>query len=69
MEGIVKWWNDHRGFGFIESEGEDFFVHFSQIITNERRKSLFEDDEVTFEIGQDSQGRLTAKNVKILRLT
>lgn len=61
--GTVKFFNDEKGFGFIAIEnGEDIFVHFSNIEGTGRR-SLTTGQEVEFEIGQGQKG-LEAKNVK-----
>ncbi len=60
--GIVKWFNDGKGFGFIESNGEDFFVHFKEIQSH-GFKSLKEGDKVTFEAGSSPKGAV-AKNVQ-----
>jgi CspA family cold shock protein len=61
--GTVKFFNDEKGFGFIAVEnGEDIFVHFSNIEGTGRR-SLAAGQEVEFEIGQGQKG-LEAKNVK-----
>ncbi|HUI68786.1 MAG TPA: cold-shock protein, partial [Nitrospirota bacterium] len=48
--GVVKWFNNSKGFGFItQDNGEDVFVHFSAI-TGDGFKSLNEGDKVTFEV-------------------
>jgi CspA family cold shock protein len=63
QKGIVKWFNDGKGFGFIASEESDYFVHFKEIQGN-GFKSLKEGDKVTFEPGQSQKGPV-AKNVQI----
>jgi len=61
-KGTVKWFNDSKGFGFLEQEnGADVFVHFSAINGN-GFKSLAEGDEVTFDVVQGPKG-LQAANV------
>ncbi len=63
-KGIVKWFNDSKGFGFIEQEnGKDLFVHHTSI-NAAGFKSLKEGDHVTFEIEEGSKGP-AAKNVTI----
>ena len=60
--GKVKWFNDSKGFGFLEHEqGEDIFVHFSAI-TGNGFKSLVEGDAVQFDIVKGPKG-LQAANV------
>ncbi len=64
-KGRVKWFNDKKGFGFIEVKGEkDVFVHHSGIQA-EGFKTLKEGDEVEFEISQDPKGP-RATNVKVV---
>ncbi|MFW6048714.1 MAG: cold-shock protein [Candidatus Bipolaricaulota bacterium] len=54
--GTVKWFDDDKGFGFIEQEdGEDAFVHYSEI-SGEGYRSLEEGQEVEFEIEQGDKG-------------
>jgi cold shock protein len=61
--GIVKWFNDKKGFGFIEQEnGTDVFVHHSGIVSN-GFKSLDEGAHVTFDIENGPKGP-SAINVK-----
>ncbi len=61
--GIVKWFSDKKGFGFIEQEeGGDIFVHFSAIAM-EGFKTLAEGDRVTFEVETGGRGP-SAKDVR-----
>ena len=63
--GTVKWFNEGKGYGFIESEsGKDLFVHFSEIQSDDF-KTLDEGQKVSFEIGEGAKGAV-AKNVKTL---
>lgn len=60
--GIVKWFNDAKGFGFIQRDrGADIFVHHSSIV-GEGFRTLNEGDRVQFEVVEGLKG-LVAKNV------
>lgn len=61
----MKWFNDQKGYGFIEQDsGEDIFVHHSAI-EGTGFKSLSEGDRVAFDVGQGQKGP-AAENVKKL---
>ncbi len=64
-DGIVKWFNDSKGFGFIEQEnGSDVFVHHSGINAT-GFKSLKEGDRVTFDVVDGKKGP-AAENVTVV---
>jgi CspA family cold shock protein len=55
-QGVVKWFNDAKGFGFIEQEdGQDVFVHFSSI-QGDGFKSLTEGQQVSFDVVDGTKG-------------
>jgi cold shock protein len=54
--GSVKWFNESKGFGFIQlANGKDVFVHYSGI-NGSGHKSLYEGDQVTFEVQEGPKG-------------
>lgn len=56
LKGVVKWFNDAKGFGFIEhTSGRDVFVHYS-VIESEGFKTLKDGEEVTYEIKEGPKG-------------
>ena len=60
-KGIVKWFDERKGFGFIEQEnGPDLFVHFSAI-TGEGFKTLRDGEEVVFDVEQGRKGAVATK--------
>ena len=64
-KGKVKWFNNSKGYGFIEREnGEDVFVHYSEI-SGDGYKSLEEGQPVEFEVTQGDKG-LKAANVELV---
>ncbi|WP_406667311.1 cold-shock protein [Gallaecimonas sp. GXIMD1310] len=65
VNGTVKWFNDEKGFGFIEQDGgKDVFVHFSAINGNGRR-TLKEGQQVTMVVTQGQKGP-QAENVTVI---
>ncbi len=65
QQGKVKWFNNTKGFGFLEQEGgKDVFVHYSAIL-GEGYRSLTEGEPVEFEILETPKGPQAAKVTKI----
>ncbi len=64
-KGVVKWFNDSKGYGFIEQEdGSDVFVHFS-VIQDEGFKSLAEGQEVSLDVVDGPKGLQAANVLKL----
>ena len=63
--GVVKWFNNKKGFGFIvpDNGGSDVFVHISAV-EQSGMNGLNEGQKVMFELAPDRQGRMTAVNLK-----
>lgn len=55
-KGIVKFFDNKKGYGFINADQTDYFVHFSSIISDEDYKRLSEGDKVSFEIIDQPRG-------------
>jgi len=63
--GVVKWFNDKKGFGFIaREEGDDIFVHYSAI-SGDGFRSLSEGDRVEFAVKQEAKGSAAADVQKV----
>ena len=66
MKGRIKWFDDEKGYGFIDyKEGEDIFVHYSAI-RQEGHKTLHEGDYVEFQLIDTNKG-LQALNVSVIK--
>lgn len=64
-QGVVKWFNNQKGYGFIEVDGEkDVFVHYTAI-QEEGFKNLEEGQRVEFEVVEGSRGPQAANVIKI----
>jgi len=65
LKGKVKWFNESKGFGFIEQEeGDDVFVHYSSI-EGDGFKTLAEGDEVEFEVVDSPKGPQASRVNKV----
>lgn len=63
--GTVKWFSDQKGFGFIESNGEDFFAHFKSIRSLEGFKTLKEGQKVKFNAVAGKKG-MEAQDITLI---
>ena len=65
QQGIVKWFNAKKGYGFIsDAEGNDVFVHFSAIVSD-GFKTLEEGQAVEFDVVQGNRGEQAANVVRL----
>lgn len=65
QRGVVKWFNDAKGFGFIEhTSGRDVFVHYS-VIQTDGFKTLKDGEEVNYELSEGDKGLHAAKVVRV----
>jgi CspA family cold shock protein len=64
--GIVKWFDDIKGFGYIQSEtGEEVFVHFTDIVQQKGFRTLTPGDSVEFEVFRGEKGPKAMNVVKL----
>jgi CspA family cold shock protein len=64
-EGTVKWFNEAKGYGFIEQEGgKDIFVHYTSI-QSEGFRSLNEGERVIFDISEGQKGQMATNVVRL----
>lgn len=67
MEGLVKWFNTEKGYGFIKYKDKDIYVQYTEILSS-GFKNLVEGEVVEFELVQTPNG-LRAKNVSSKKVT
>lgn len=64
--GIIKWYNQEKGYGFIScDEGDDVFVHHSQIKEKSNNKDLHEGESVTFDVETGDKGPMAINLQKL----
>ena len=64
-KGVVKWFDDVKGYGYIENgNGEEIFVHFTEIIQDKGFRTLCQGDIVTFDIVHGEKGAIATNVIK-----
>ena len=66
MTGVIKWFNDAKGYGFIQQEdgGQDVFVHYSALPAANGYRTLTEGQRVQFDLERGQQGKTSAVNLR-----
>ncbi len=64
MKGTIKWFSNDKGFGFVQSGGKDYFVHYKEIQAS-GFKSLKEGDAVEFEAATSPKGAIAKAVAKV----
>jgi CspA family cold shock protein len=67
MYGTVKWFDAQKGYGFISSNGQDYFVHWKNIESNQDYKSLGDNQEVEF-VPETSDRGPVAREVRVIEV-
>lgn len=68
--GVVIWFDHQKGYGFIQSdedESKQYFTHYTNIISDDKFKTLTGDSRVQFEVSDDGNGKERAINVKLTK--
>ena len=61
MKGVIKWFNEARGYGFAEGEDGDYFLHYTEIMSGDNFKTLKEGDEIEFTPSLSEKGGAAKK--------
>lgn len=66
LHGTVKWFNNEKGYGFITADDrKDVFVHYSAIISDQKRKNLTDGEKVEFQLVNGEKGKQAADVIVI----
>lgn len=68
--GTVIWFDHQKGYGFIQSDADEtkqYFTHYTNIISDDKFKTLTGDSRVVFEVDTDADGKERAINVRLIK--